>query len=64
MTSVDTVLSLIRSAGIIILHFLQMRILLKNTTFLQQEMIRVVGIIIIELRGAKATTSWQRMPET
>ena len=40
-----TVFPHIRPAGIIILHSLQMRILLENTTFLLHKIVRNAGII-------------------
>ena len=42
---VHTVFPHIRPAGIIILHSLQMRVLLENTTFLLHKVIRIAGII-------------------
>ena len=41
----NTVFPHIRSAGIIILHSLQMRVLLENTTFLLHKKVRIAGII-------------------
>ena len=40
-----TVFPHIRPAGIIILHSLQMRVLLENTTFLLHKIVRNAGII-------------------
>ena len=40
-----TVFPHIRPAGIIILHSLQMRVLLENTTFLLHIIIRIAGIV-------------------
>ena len=40
-----TVFPHIRPAGIIILHSLQMRVLLENTTFLLHKIVRIAGII-------------------
>ena len=41
----NTLFSYIRPAGIIILHSLQMRVLLENTTFLLHKIVRIAGII-------------------
>ena len=41
----STVFPHIRPAGIIILHSLQMRVLLENTTFLLHKIVRIEGII-------------------
>ena len=40
-----TIFPHIRPAGIIILHSLQMRVLLENTTFLLHKIVRIAGII-------------------
>ena len=40
-----TVFPHIRPAGIIILHSLQMRVLLENSTFLLHKIVRIAGII-------------------
>ena len=40
-----TVFPHIRPAGIIILHSLQMRVLLENTTFPLNKIVRIAGII-------------------
>ena len=40
-----TVFPHIRPAGIIILHSLQMRVLLENTTFPLHKIVRIAGII-------------------
>ena len=40
-----TVFPQIRPAGIIVLHCLQMRVLLENTTFLLHKIVRIAGII-------------------
>ena len=42
---VYTVFPHIRPAGIIILHSLQMRVLLENTTFPLHKIVRIAGII-------------------
>ena len=48
-----TVFPHIRPAGIIILHSLQMRISLENTTFPLHKIVRIAGIIRVEgiIRG-------------
>ena len=48
-----TVTPHIRPGGVIILHSLQMRVLLENTTFLLHRIIRIAGIIRIQriIRG-------------
>ena len=50
---VSTVFPHIRPVGIIILHSLQMRVLLENTTFLLHKIVRIAGIIRVEgiIRG-------------
>jgi methyl coenzyme M reductase subunit D len=42
---VSTVFLHVMPAGIIILHSLQMRVLLENTTFLLHKIVRIAGII-------------------
>ena len=42
---INTVFPQIRPAGIIILNSLQMRVLLENTTFLLNKIVRIAGII-------------------
>ena len=42
---INTVFPQIRPAGIIILNTLQMRVLLENTTFLLNKIVRIEGII-------------------
>ena len=42
---ITTVFPHIRPAGIIILHSLQMRVLLENTTFPLHKIVRIAGII-------------------
>ena len=51
--TIHTVFPHIRPAGIIILHSLQMRVLLENTTFLLHKIVRIAGIIRVagNIRG-------------
>jgi hypothetical protein len=58
-----TVFPHIRPAGIILLHSLQMRVLLENTSFLLHKIVRIAGIIRVagtekEFSYITAKLSW------
>ena len=62
-----TVFLHIRPAGIIILHSLQMRVLLENTTFLIHKIVRIAGIMgvagIIRGRALYEEIQYEQSPE-